>query len=403
MMNDRAMRVRVGGPLGPYADGFRRTLAERGYAPSSVAGQLQLMAHLSGWLVDRGLDSRDLVSPVVGEFLQARRGAGYRQWLSMRGVAPLLDYLRGVGVAPTRPSVVAAGAAEVRLDAYEAYLVTERGLAASTVRNYLHVARQFLSGRWVSRPPDLNRLTAVEVREYVLAGCRSGGGSVTLLVVGMRALLRYLYLAGVTPTALAGAVPAAASWPAGSLPGPIDGGQAARLLNSCDRGTAVGRRDFAALTLQLRLGLRVGEIAALELSDIDWRHGEILVRGKGNRVERLPLPADVGEAVADWLRHGRTRCTCTRVFTTVAAPTGALTGKAVSAIVKRAARRADLPTVTAHRLRHTAATDLLRAGAELTEVGQVLRHASVLSTATYARVDHAALCAVVRPWPAGAR
>ena len=164
----------------------------------------------------------------------------------------------------------------------------------------------------------------------------------------------------------------------------------------------MGRRDFAVLTLLLRLGLRAGEVAALELGDIDWRHGEILVRGKGHREERLPLPADVGEAVAGWLRRGRPRASCTYVFTTLLAPRGPLSGKAVSAIVRRAARRSGV-VVSAHRLRHTAATELLRAGASLPEVGQVLRHASLLSTAIYAKVDHAALAAVARPWPAGAR
>ena len=402
-MNDRATRARVSGPLGPYADGFRTVLAEWGYTPSSAAGQLQLMAHVSRWLVDRGLDGQDLTSAVVEEFMQARCAAGYRRWLSMRGMAPLLDYLRGVGLAPARSPVVANSAVEVLLAAYEAYLVGERGLAASTVRNYLYVARQFVSGQGLSRP-ELDGLTAAEVSEFVLAGCRSASvGSATPLIVGMRALLRYLYLAGVTQSALAGAVPSAASWPANSLPQPIDRRQAARLLNSCDRRTAVGRRDVAVLTLQLRLGLRVSEVAALDLSDVDWRHGEILVRGKGHREERLPLPADVGEAVAGWLRRGRTHCSSTRVFTTLLAPRGELTGKAVSAIVKRAAHRADVPAMTAHRLRHTAATDLLRSGASLPEVGQVLRHTSMSSTAIYAKVDHAALSAVVRPWLAGAR
>lgn len=394
----------MSGPLGPYAVGFRTVLAGWGYTPSSAAGQVQLMAHVSRWLVDRGLDGGDLTSAVVEEFLQARRAAGYGQWLSLRGMAPLLDYLRGVGIAPARSPVVANSAVEVLLAAYEAYLVGERGLAVSTVRNYLHVARQFVSGQCVSERAELDGLTAARVSEFVLAGCRSRSvGSATLLVVGMRALLRYLHLAGVTQTVLVGAVPSAASWPASSLPQPINRGQAARLLNSCDRRTAVGRRDFAVLTLQLRLGLRVSEVAALELSDVDWRHGEILVRGKSHREERLPLPADVGEAVAGWLRHGRTQCASTRVFTTLLAPRGELTGKAVSAIVKRAACRAEIPAMTAHRLRHTTATDLLRSGASLPEVGQVLRHASMLSTAIYAKVDHAALSAVVRPWPAGAR
>ena len=402
-MGDRAKRARVSGPLGPYADGFRTVLAGWGYTPSSAAGQLQLMAHISRWLVDRGLDGHDLTSAVVEEFLQARRAAGYRQWLSMRGMAPLLDHLREVGIAPVCSPAGADGAVEVLLVAYRAYLIEERGLAASTVRNYVDVARQFVSEYCASGRMDLCGLTAVQVSEFVLAGCGTRGvGSAAILVVGMRALLRYLHLAGITETGLAGAVPSAASWPASRLPQPIDRQQAARLMCSCDRRTAVGRRDFAVLTLLLRLGLRVGEVAALELTDVDWRHGEILVRGKGHREERLPLPADVGQAVAGWLRRGRPRCASTHVFTTLIAPRSELSSKAVSAIVRRAGHRSGV-VVTAHRLRHYAATELLRSGASLPEVGQVLRHASMLSTAIYAKVDNAALSTVARPWPVGAR
>jgi integrase/recombinase XerD len=402
-MDSRAKRVRVRGPLGPYSDGFRAELAARGYEPSSAAGQLQVMAHLSRWLVDRGLDGHGLTSGVVEEFLRARRVAGYGQWLSARGMAPLLDHLREVGIAPVCSPAVADGAVEVLLAAYRAYLVEERGLAASTVCNYVDVARQFVSEYCASGRRDLCGLTAVQVSEFVLAGCRTRCvGSAAILVVGMRALLRYLHLAGVTETGLAGAVPSAASWPASCLPQPIDRRQAARLLSSCDRRTAVGRRDFAVLTLLLRLGLRVGEVAALELTDVDWRHGEILVRGKGHREGRLPLPADVGQAVAGWLWRGRPRCACTHVFTTLIAPRNELSSKAVSAIVRRAGHRSGV-VVTAHRLRHYAATELLRSGASLPEVGQVLRHASMLSTAIYAKVDHGALSTVARPWPVGAR
>ena len=335
--------------------------------------------------------------------MRARRVAGYRQWLSARGMAPLLDHLREVGIAPVCLPAVPDSAMGVLLAAYRAYLIEERGLAASTVRNYVDVARQFVSQYCVSGRMDLRGLTAAQVSEFVLAGCRTRCvGSAAILVVGMRALLRYLHLAGVTETGLAGAVPSAASWPASCLPQPIDRRQAARLLSCCDRRTAVGRRDFAVLTLLLRLGLRVGEVAALELTDVDWRHGEIVVRGKGHREERLPLPADVGQAVAGWLRRGRPRCASTHVFTTLIAPRSALSGKAVSAIVRRTGHRSGV-VVTAHRLRHCAATELLRSGATLPEVGQVLRHASMLSTAIYAKVDHAALSTVVRPWPAGAR
>jgi integrase/recombinase XerD len=403
-MNDRATRVRVVGPLARYADGFAAVLAQRGYAPSSAAGQLQLMAHVSRWLVQRGLAGDDLTPTVVEQFLQTRRAAGYGQWLSVRGMAPLLAYLRRVGIAPVPPPVLAKTPVETLLAAYRVFLVEERGLAASTAGSYLCVAQQFVSHCGVLDHGDLSGLSAVQVSEFVLANCQEpNAGSATNLVVGLRALLRYLsWSAGITATGLAGAVPSAASWPATTLPAPISPGDARRLLHACDRRTTVGRRDFAVLTLMLRLGLRVSEVAALELGDVDWRHGEILVRGKGCRQERLPLPADVGEAVAGWLHRGRPQSSCTRVFTTLLAPDGALTGKAVSAIVARAAGRCRVQA-SAHRLRHTAASDLLRAGASLPEVGQVLRQTSILNTARYAKIDHAKLAAVALPWPGGAR
>lgn len=401
-MDNRALRVRVVGPLARYADGFRIALTGQGYASSSTAGQLQLMAHVSRWLAQGGLAGSELEPAVVEQFLQARRAAGYGQWQSMRGMAPLLGYLRQVGFVPAPAAVVAQTPIEILLAAYRVYLVEERGLAASTVRNYLSVARQFASYWGASDHADLSGVSTVQVSGFVLAACRDrSAGSLTILVVGLRALLRYLHLVGITQTGLAGAVPSAARWPATTLPRPIGSGEVQRLLCSCDRRTAVGRRDFAVLTLMLRLGLRVSEVAALELGDVDWRHGEILIRGKGSRTERLPLPADVGEAVAGWLLRGRPRCDCPGVFTTLIAPRGALSGKAVSQIVRRTAGRCGVQA-SAHRLRHTAASNLLRAGASLPEVGQVLRQTSILNTALYAKIDHARLTAVARPWPAGA-
>jgi len=401
-MGDRQKREL--GPLGLYVDGFRTALAGLGYTGGSAAGQLALMAHLSRWLGERGLGGQDLAPAVVGEFLQARRAAGCGQWLSLRGMAPLLDYLRGVEAAPVWSAVAASTPAEALLATYETYLIRERGLARSSVYHYLRVAREFVLAHSGPGGPELEGLTAAEVGEFVLTGCRARGvASAKQLVVGMRALLRYLYLAGLTSTALTGVVLSPVSRPASWLPRAVDSRQMKRLLSTCDRRSAVGRRNFAVLMLQLRLGLRVAEVAALQLRDFDWRRGEVLVRGKGNREERLPLPVDVGEAVADWLRNGRPASSSTHVFTAMRAPRRELTGSAVSVIVSRAAQRAQIPDVTAHRLRHTAATHLLRSGASLPEVGQVLRHASLLSTAIYAKVDHTALSVVARPWPAGVR
>ena len=251
---NRAMRVRVSGPLAPYADGFRTVLAERGYTPSSAAGQLQLMAHLSRWLVERGLGGQDLTPAEVEGFLQARRAAGSRQWLSSRGMSPLLGYLREVGFAASGSPVVASTPMEILLADYRDYLVSERGLAASTVRNYVDVARRFVLDRSAWGRTDLGGLTAAEVSEFVLTNCRARStGSATLLVVGTRALLRYLYLAGLTPNRLAGTVPSAACWPASSLPRPIEPGEAARLMrswaSSCGSGCGSARlRDCSCAT-----------------------------------------------------------------------------------------------------------------------------------------------------------
>jgi integrase len=175
----------------------------------------------------------------------------------------------------------------------------------------------------------------------------------------------------------------------------------ARLLASCDRRRTVGRRDYAILLLLARLGLRAREVAALELEDVDWRRGEILVRGKGGRQDRLPLPGDVGEAIVSYLRR-RPRQESRALFVRVVAPSGALERSAVSGIVRSACTRAGLPRVGAHRLRHTTATEMLKAGASLPEIAQVLRHRDQKTTSRYAKVDRKALRALARPWPGGA-
>jgi integrase/recombinase XerD len=222
------------------------------------------------------------------------------------------------------------------------------------------------------------------------------------MVPRLRALLRFLHVEGEIDRDLAGVVPSVASWRLAGLVKALDSRSVGRLLASCDRRTRVGRRDFTVLTLLSRLGLRAGELAGLRLSDVDWRAGELLVRGKGSRQERLPLPVDAGEALAGWLCRGRPSCECVFVFTRVRAPLQGLSSGGVSAIVQHACKRAGLPVIGAHRLRHTAATEMLRAGGSLTEVGQVLRHRSRDVTSIYAKVDRVALAAVVQPWPGAA-
>jgi integrase/recombinase XerD len=315
----------------------------------------------------------------------------------------LLEYLRGLGVAPLERPPVPVTVTEAVIARYSLYLRERRGVTPSTVRNYVGVACAFLSWREAAGGLDLGRLDAAAVSAFVLVETqRSSVGSAKCLVTRLRAVLRFLHLEGEIPHDLTGAVPSVASWRLASLVKALDSRSLARLLRNCDRRTRVGRRDHAIITLLSRLGLRAGEVAALQLADIDWRSGELLVRGKGNRQERLPLPADVGEALAGWLARGRPRCESVFVFTRVRAPLGGLSPGAVSQIVRRACQRAGLPVVGAHRLRHTAATEMLRAGGSLTEVGQVLRHRGRDVTSIYAKVDRLALTAVVQPWPGAA-
>lgn len=396
-------RVRVTGPLAPHTEGFRSELAGLGYTPNAASNQLQLMAHASRWLAHQGLGPEDLTPARVEEFLVDRRAEGYTLWLSPKAMVAMLAYLRGLGVVPTPAPVVPVTETEQLRERYRTYLVQERGLATGTIAGYLHVARLFFASRAVDGEPHLDRLGAAEVTEFVLAECASRSvGSSKYIVCGLRSLLRYLHVSGDIEAPLDDAVPTAAGWRLAALPVVFGRAEVARLLASCDRRTSFGRRDYAVLVVLSRLGLRAGEVAALELADLNWRAGELVVRGKGSRQERLPLPVDVGEALAGWLRRGRTRCGSDRVFTTIRAPHRRLTSGGVSAVVRAACGRAGLPELNAHRLRHTAASEMLRAGASLPEVGQVLRHASLLSTAIYAKVDRDRLRCLALPWPGSA-
>jgi integrase/recombinase XerD len=399
-MSSRAP-VRVSGPLAGFAAGFREHLERRGYRPGSVADQLWLLVDVSRWLAECGLGAADLTAVRVEQFSTRRREVGRARLLSLRALDPLLGYLRELGVVPAVVKAAPVAPVDVLVERYRGYLVERRGLSPSTVRNYVGVARAFLSGRETTAGTlSLAELDAAAVVAFVLGEAGRGSvGSAKCLVTRLRVFLRFLHVEGVTCRDLTGAVPSVASWRLAGLVKALDAGSLARLLASCDRRTRVGRRDFAVLMLLSRLGLRAGEVAALRLSDIDWRGGELLVRGKGSREERLPLPGDVGEALAGWLARGRPRCECGFVFTRVRAPLDGLSSGGVSTIVRRACRRAGLPVVGAHRLRHTAATEMLRAGGSLTEVGQVLRHRSRDVTSIYAKVDRLALAAVVQPWP----
>jgi len=389
------------GPLAPYAAGFVVDLVARGYRPRSVSGQLELMAHVSRWLAEQGLKPGGLTQDQVERFLAVRRES-HVSLMSWRAVGPLVGYLRGLGVVPE--AVAAADTPVERLlVGYRDYLVRERGLTAGSIAHWERVARLFLAERSEPLEDALRQLTSQEVTGFVVARCAPGrcsGSAAKVLTGGLRSLLRYLHVAGLTEIALASAVPRAAGWRLSALPRGLEAGQVARLLESCDRATVIGRRDLAVLSLLSRLGLRAGEVAGLRLDDIGWRAGEITICGKGSTTERLPLPHDVGAALAAYLRDGRPVSVGFReVFVAAKAPRRPLSPTAVTHVVGCACKRAGMEPAGAHRLRHTLASDLLRTGTPLAQIAPILRHASVATTAIYAKVDRDALRTLARPWP----
>jgi integrase/recombinase XerD len=394
-----------GGPLREHVDGFVQRLISAGYEPASVRDKVLLAAQFGRWLEHRDLRVGDLDEACVREFLRLRR----RRYRPRRGVeatlVQLLRHLRATGTLPPAIVSVKRGSAVPIEEQYATYLREERGLAHATLINYLPLVDQFLRDRFGTGPTRLAQLDARDVPRFVLRRVRAmNPGRAKLLVTALRSFLRFLFLRGETPIDLTPSVPGVADWRLANLPKFISPQDVRRVLRACDRRSATGRRDYAVLLLLARLGLRASEVVQLSLDELDWDAGELSVRGKGSRRERLPIPADVGHALAQYLRCDRPRCTLRRVFLCAKAPDRGFAGAStVSTIVMRAIARAGLqtPTKGAHLLRHSLATTLLRRGASLAEIGELLRHRSPDTTSLYAKVDLRALRMVAPPWPGG--
>jgi site-specific recombinase XerD len=400
----RARRISVAGPLAPFADDLRRDLAGRGYALDTVTEYVHRLADLSGWLADRDLTAADLTSEAAGQFLQERRAAGCGTGVSPRAFAPVLGYLREAGAAPLPGPPVLMTALDALLAEYQRYLEAERGVSAGTVRHYLRYGRAFLNGLAGPLDQALAGLSAGQVTKYVLERARRRPGTAPqdmTILPALRSLLRFLHVTGHTGLPLAGAVPAGRSWKPG-LPRAAPADDLRAVLAACDRQSAGGRRDYAIVLAMTRLALRGGEVARLRLADIGWRSGELTIAGKGGRKDILPLPADVGAAMADYLLQARPATTCPALFVGMKAPFGALAVSSVTGLVGRACERAGVPRFGPHRIRHAAACGLLAAGAPMEEISQLLRHARQRTTAIYAKVDQARLAELAMPCPTGA-
>lgn len=349
----------------------------------------------------------DLKTSEIDRFLRDRQSVGIKRHKTRKALEPILSYLRGLSVVPPFEAAVSDSPARIILERYRRFLRVERSLVASTCDGYIKCLRPFLDRRLSADGfgLELGSLTPADVTSFVVAWCpRLNGGVAKLTVTALRSFLGFLHLDGVTERSLVSAVPTVARRRLAGLPKGLDPDQVRRLLAACDASTAVGKRDLAIVTLLVRLGLRSGEVAGLRLDDLDWRAGTISVRGKGNCHERLPLPPDVGHRLAEYLRHARPANAQGRTaFVRHFAPHHALSVTRVNGIVVDAARRAGLGHVHAHLLRHTAATHLLRAGASLTDIGQLLRHRRAETTAIYAKVDRDSLRVIARAWPGDVR
>jgi len=393
------------GPLAAYVEPYATLIQRQGYRSATLRLHLQLIASFNRWLVWTHRDLRDFDESVLGRFL--RSGFGNRR--PVNGAPLVLHRLIGLirvsGTAlaerPLSPSP-----ADRLIDNYRRYLLAELGLALSTVAGYEWHIRKFLLRQYGGGQIKLHRLRLQDAIRFIReVGGRSGPRHTQLLVAALRSFLRFLYHRGEIENDLAPAIPNVPHWTLAGLPKYISQEAVQRVLSGCERHTPLGRRNYAMLLLLARLGLRCGEVLRLNLGDIDWEASRITIRAtKGPGWAQLPLPADAAKAIADYLHRDRPSCDSRRVFLRARAPHAAVfTHSAILFAVRTALKRAGVtaPRMGAHLFRHSLATGMLKQGASLEEIGQLLRHRSQNTTALYAKVDMNALRPLALSWPGG--
>jgi site-specific recombinase XerD len=389
-------------PLVAELQRFTTSLIEQGYADVTVQVKVKLVTSFGQWLKRNRLGVTDLAEPLVETFLK-RKHRVHRG--DLRTLQQFLDHLRRHKVVPARELTCNRSPLAQILNRYETHLRIERGLVAHTILEYQSFVRKFLMERFRRRPLLLKAVKASDISDFVL--CHAPGMRVKraqVMTTAFRSFFRFLFAKGELQADLAASVLTVANWQQSTVPKYLARKEVERVLKACDRRTAVGRRNYAILLLLARLGLRAGEVVGLQLEDINWRVGEILVRGKGLLHDRMPLPADVGEALASYLRRDRPPCQTRQVFVCMKAPRrGFAHPSTLSTIVRRAIVHADLhpPLKGAHLLRHSLATSLLRSGATMGEIGEVLRHRAPNTTEIYAKIDFEGLRSLAHPWPIG--
>ncbi|MDO8756986.1 MAG: site-specific integrase [Elusimicrobiota bacterium] len=389
------------GPLAPHIGTFEAWLSDQNYSRYTAGDKLRQVADLNHWLRRRDFGLAKINEQRLIQFCQSRYGknTGHGVESTMRA---LLVQLRHADAIP--PAAVSSDNPLLRIErGFGEYLVQTCGLSWKTLKRYLPPVKLFLAWRFGKKDIRPQNLRPSDTTRFILRHARPASPNYAKgLTKGLSSFFRYLRFAGKTTRDMAASVPAVANWRLSALPETLSSGDVQRLLKDCDQNSPVGRRNYAILLLLCRLGLRAGEVAALTLDDIDWEAGELVIRGKGGRTDRLPLPSDVGEAMVSYLRRVRPQCHTRRFFVRVKAPYEGFRSYAnVSEIVCRALARSGLSPSQrgAHILRHSLATQMLRKGASLTEIGQIFRHRNLFSSQIYAKVDLTALRPLGQPWP----
>ena len=403
LQDPAAVERRRAGVLGPHLDSFLVAASKLGYTTLTMRTQLWVLGNLERWLRRKRLAVAALNEELMKRFLDHRRRQGRLGRSDSPTVHRFLEHARGKGVVPWPEPTVYQSPLAVLAQRYGDYLRKERGLCPRTGDRYWDFIQQFLMERFRRGSICIRKLVPDDISNFVLRHARSDNpGVAKLMVTALRSFCRFLFRSGETKRDLAGALPSVATWRLAELPKYVETHEVERVIQACDRGTSVGRRDYALLLLLARLGLRASEVVSLKLDDIDWRAGVLTVHGKGCYHDQLPLPADVGEAIAVYLRQDRPPCNTRHVFVRSRAPhRGFGHSSSLSTVVRRAVQRAGLrPTHKGtHLLRHSLATGMLRRGASLAEIGQILRHRLPNTTEIYAKVDLLGLRSLALPWP----
>jgi site-specific recombinase XerD len=394
------------GPLASISMAYAALLSQEGFTRQYARLQLRFLADLNQWLLQHRLEIIDLSEATLHLYLHSRHERFRPRRDDQSILRRLLQLLHTQDLLPKEAPASPANPCQGVEDAFDRYLAQERGLSMATRINYRPFVHRFLSAQFGGKPVCFAHLNAEVVIRFIQDQAPGLSPKLAgLMVSALRSFFRYLRYRGDIAIDLAACVPPIANWQFSSLPRFLQSHQIQQVLSQCDRRTARGRRDYAILLLLARLGLRACEIVSLTLDDIHWQTGEITIKGKGKRTAQLPLPPDVGRAIADYLKKDRPACSARHVFIRMRAPRrGFANSEAISTIVSRSLKRAgiDSPHTGAHLFRHTLATQMLGQGASLGDIALLLRHRSLNTTTLYAKVDLVALRALAQPWPGGA-